>query len=1113
MSANIKKRSEMNKIVKFIKKAGMVDLPANYRWNAIAQVDKNLDIIYDFMEQIGFNQGELDLTAMFEFPSYKKITEKFKQQAKTRGYRGRVNYKKMGKMFHQNVRVKIKYETKGRDRWINREKTFFIVKKHPDDVKKLVDRFIKSFPGQGEDYIKILEVQETPSKEITSKTWADVKLQLASAPQVFWKDKKGECMFDQNASEKGTCVIDYLERMSNTKTSGKFRAKKTIGKRDEIIDELSCSFPGQENDPEKDGVSAQEIYDYCVKKDLSCYLIDEDEKLRFCNQRKKDTFIPALIALCANGHLYPIVSKMARKSIVESNKGGGKFLFKEESNIKYDNFENVVLKEEDPVPILNKEKQIYICSSTDQIFNYYLHYLVNNNIKYKYRASSNGMVQFTIEKQNSKFVLNPFYEELKNYLEKPKFDDNLPKIYNPVLEELKIDHNIKSVFSNEELWDNITKNIVKSAFNYTHEKGCSVTDITIDKNKAYSCVLKNLDYILKCNPRDVPKIFTSTTNIVYNALYWVNELPTTTEGKILINRKGWYIQPIISKALEDKHITRENITHILSCSSSEKNPYTPFIDTLYKKYGNSAKLLINSFIGTFGKTYSDRGKLYISKKIEHIVKYDEKQFYEEKKIKPITVNSNEQTYYITQVKDRTKQYSTSVIVNAQIIQQNRLTIYNMVKKVGGVLKAVKTDAITVSNPSYIPPNEPDNILGWKIEKTKSKKPPSNDTRFTYNKPKIILPVRPISKIENKTFRDEWNTEECTKELNSVKGNIFLDGQAGTGKTHLVKELVKLDEDHTIVVAPTHCAKSNYTNSETIHSFLCIDITGKTIGRRSYKKYNKIILDECSMVGTELFSKIIELSQLNPHLKFILVGDFKQLEPVNDKSSLSMWKYFIKHHYELQICKRAEDQETFEINKKLRNHQEVPLETFIYTDDYTKNKLNLCHTNAERKHINNECIKKYACGEIYSSRATFGGGQSPRDDIDEALAEAREESEESEEDEEEKELHTLYKGMPIMLLKTIQKLNIFNGYMFEIIDIVEKDRIRLKRINNWSSEEYQVPWIRLKDFVPCYCMTIHKSQGQTFRDNYTIHGYEHLNPTMKYVAVSRCKNIAQISITK
>ncbi len=1092
MSANIQKRSEMNKIVKFIKKVGMIELPPSYRWNAIAQVDKNLDRIYEFMSEVGFNQGELDLTAMFEFPSYKKITEKFRQEARKRGYKGRLNYKKMGEKFRATVRIKINYEAQVRkDFWIKKEKTFLIVKKHPDDVDKLVDRYVKSFPG-GYEYIRILNVKETPSKQVTAKTWGNVKLKLASAPKVYWKDKKGECMFDQNASENGTCVIDYLERMSNTKTSGNYRARKTIGKRDDIIDDFSCPLPGQkEPDPEKDGVSAQEIYNYCVQKDLSCYLIDEDEKLRYHNQRKKDTKIPAIIALCSNGHLYPIVSKMARKSIVESSKGSGKFFF-EEKKKDDTTVTTIVLKEEDPAPII-KEKQIYICQSTGQIFNYYLHYLCNTNIKHKYRASSNGMVQFTIENKNSKFVLNPLYEELKNYIEKPKFDDNLPKIYNPILEELKIDQfSTKSVFNSEELWNNITKNIVKSAFSYTHEKGCSVTDITIDKNKAYSLILKNLAYILKCNPSDVPKSFTNTTNIVYNALYWVNDPPTTTQGKILINRKGWYIQPIISKALEDNHITRENITHILSCSSSEKNPYTPFVDTLYKKYGDSAKLLVNSFIGTFGRTYSDRGKLYIAKDLEHIVKYDENQFYEEKTIKPTTINGEEQTYYITQVKDRTKQFSTSVIVNAQVVQQNRLTMYNMTKRVGGTIKAIKTDAITVEKPNWKPPNEPDNFDGWKIEKTKSKKPPSNDTRFTTSKPKIIPPLLPVSKIEYKTFKDEWNTEECAKELREAKGNIFLDGQAGTGKTHLVKELIKLDEEKIFVVAPTHCAKSNYEKGETIHSFLCIDINGKTTGRRNYKKYNTIILDECSMIGTELFSKIIELSQLNPHIKFILVGDFKQLDPVNDKSSLDMWKYFIKNHYELQICKRAEDQETFEINKLLRNGKKVSSDTFRYTEDYTKNKINLCHTNAERKYINNECIKKYACGDIYSSR----------DDI-----------EESEEDEEERELHTLYKGMPIMLLRTIQKLDIYNGYMFEIIDIVEKDRIRLRRINNWSTQGYEVPWLRLKDFVPCYCMTIHKSQGQTFTQPYTIHGYEHLNPTMKYVAVSRCKNIEQISITK
>jgi len=1100
MSADIRKRAEMNKIVKFIEKTGLIKLPASYRWNAKEQVPLNQDRIIEFLERLDFSEDKIFNVGIFKFPKFQKIVNRFKLVAKQKGYKGRVNYKEMGKKFQEYVKVKIKYKVQVRtDVWIDREKTFFIIKKHPNDKYKLADRFVKSFQA-GEDYIEIIDIQETPSVQITSKTWEDVKLKLASAPKIYWQDKNGECMFDQNASEQGTCVIDYLERMSNTKTGKHYRARKTIGDREDIIDDLTCSFPGQQNDPVRDGVSALDIYNYCVQKDLSCYLIDSDQKLRFHNQRKKDTKIPALIALCDNGHLYPITSKYARKSIVEKTKeAGGKFIF-QETEINDKKFKIVVLKEEDPPPLLNQEYTIYICKSTEQIFNYYLYYLTNTNIKHKYKASSGGMTQFTVEKENIKFVLNPLYEELKKYIDEPKFNDNLPKVYNPVLEELNIDHfNVKSVFQSEELWDNITKNIVKSAFNYTHEKGCSKDDITIDKNKAYSCVLKNLDYILKCNPSDVPEVFTSSTNIVYNALYFINEPPTTIEGKILINRKGWYTQPIISKALEDKHITPENITHILPCSSTEQNPYVPFIDTLYKEYKNDAKLLINYFIGNFGRTHSDRGKLYITKELDHIVSYDEKQFYEEKKIKPITIGEKEHTYYITQVRDRTKQYSTSVILNAQIVQQNRLTMYNMAKRVGGILKAVKTDAITVSNPSWKPPHEPDNIDGWKIEKTKGKKPPSNDTRIRQDKPEILSPVKPVSKIEYRTFKDEWNTEECAKELHSVKGNIFLDGQAGTGKTHLVKKLVELDKKHTFVIAPTHCAKANYVKSETIHSFLCVDIYGNQIGRRNYKPYHTLILDECSMIGSNLFSKIIELSQLQPHIKFILVGDFKQLDPVNDSSSLDMWKYFINHHYELQICKRAENKETFDINKKLRNYQPVSLDTFNSTDDYTENKLNLCHTNAERRYINNQCIKKYACGDIYNI-------------IDE-VEEAEAKEDETEETIKRKELHTLYKGMPIMLLKTIQKLKIYNGYMFEVIDIVEKEYITIKRINNWCSQEYDVGWNRLKDFVPCYCMTIHKSQGQTFTQPYTIHGYEQLNPTMKYVAVSRCKKIEQISITK
>lgn len=1104
---NIKKRSEMNKIVKFAQKAGLLTLPSSYRWNKVSEIDNNQERIYSFMEKLGYSQGTLDLTGMYEFPTYKSIVHRFKSLAKEKGYKGRINYKKMGKLFPNVVQVRILYNKKIGDNWIPQPaKVGILDKKHPDDVDKLVKRFLDGF-HQGVEYIEIVDVQESPSAEINAKQWQDVKLKLASAPNIFWQDNKGECMFDQNSSEKGTCVVDFLEKMSNTKSSGKYRARKTIGSREDIIDDLTPMF-GDSN-PETDGVSAQELYDYCVNKDISCYLIDSDQKLRFNYQRKKDSKIPAIIAMCQEGHLYPIISKITRKSIVESAKGnGGKFMLsnKKESGIEHQ--VHIISETDTPpnnFPIHNTNyRHTYICSCPEQLLTFYLNYRENTNQIYKYTSSSKGMTSFTY-RPDIKFILNPLYEIASKFIDNPKPRDNLHTILNPILEELKLNNiNTKSVFQSEEVWLNINNNIVKSAYNYIHPDGTTSSDITIDKNKAYSCVLKNIDTILICNPTDIPCKY-SGEEIISTALYWVDNIPATTISNILISKRGWYIASIVSEALKDNHITRSDITHIINCSSSIENPYRPFVDALYKKYGNEAKILANSFVGMFGKIYSDKGKLYITKKLEHIVKYDEEQFYQEKKFKTFKTG-DEKTYYITLVQDKTLRYETSVIFNAQIVQTNRLNMYNMAKRVGGTLKAVKTDSITVSTPSWQPLHQPNNMDAWKIENTKIVKPKE---KLVSETKKIIIPkqIAPLL-TKSKVFKNEWDIEACIREINSLTGNIIIDGGAGTGKTFLANKLAHVFSLETEIITPTHCAKSKYSGAQTIHSFLGIDIFGKKIARISYKHIKRVIVDECSMIGVELFSQLVLLSQNNPHIQFILVGDFKQLQPVNDSSSIEMWKYFLSHHYELKVCKRAEDIETFNINEQLREHRQIPSDTFQITKDITKNMINLCKTNAERRYINNECIKKYQpAAEIYKIRDEF------------------EYSEESDEDKiRKKELHTIYKGMPIMLLKTIKNCpaydcdgqqgfdSIFNGYKFEIIDYKPKQQIIVKKLDCNNSFRYIIGWDRLKDFVPCYAMTVHKAQGQTITKPYTIHNYNQMCPTMKYVAVSRCKNYNQIFIS-
>ena len=145
-------------------------------------------------------------------------------------------------------------------------------------------------------------------------------------------------------------------------------------------------------------------------------------------------------------------------------------------------------------------------------------------------------------------------------------------------------------------------------------------------------------------------------------------------------------------------------------------------------------------------------------------------------------------------------------------------------------------------------------------------------------------------------------------------SIFtLSGAAGTGKTTVVQEIIRMFKDKykIIVSAPTHKAKEvigEITNlrAETIHSLLGlrpnIDLETFDPNNPTYQQLveERIssadihIIDECSMINKELFKMLIKKATLYKK-RIIFIGDIYQLPPVNEKLSLT---FMVKHKYEL-----------------------------------------------------------------------------------------------------------------------------------------------------------------------------------------------------------------------
>lgn len=172
-------------------------------------------------------------------------------------------------------------------------------------------------------------------------------------------------------------------------------------------------------------------------------------------------------------------------------------------------------------------------------------------------------------------------------------------------------------------------------------------------------------------------------------------------------------------------------------------------------------------------------------------------------------------------------------------------------------------------------------------------------------------------LNPKKFNDNGLSNDQTKALESllewalrVKNNrdesIFytLAGYAGTGKTTLVSYFLKAitsqgyRSSRICVCAPTHKAKkviadkTGWDIQETLQALLGLKLdvnledfdvnspTFNSIGERKIRDYDLVIVDESSMVNTDLYTTIVDCAK-GSGTKVLFVGDAKQLNPVKE----------------------------------------------------------------------------------------------------------------------------------------------------------------------------------------------------------------------------------------
>lgn len=169
-------------------------------------------------------------------------------------------------------------------------------------------------------------------------------------------------------------------------------------------------------------------------------------------------------------------------------------------------------------------------------------------------------------------------------------------------------------------------------------------------------------------------------------------------------------------------------------------------------------------------------------------------------------------------------------------------------------------------------------------------------------------------------------------------NIFITGPGGTGKSFLIKQMVKwssINGKRISVCALTGCAAVLLEcNAKTIHSWSSIGL-GKTpvdklayrISRNSKKLYkwkntDILIVDEVSMMSKKIFELLDSLGKTLRHndkpfggIQLVFSGDFFQLPPVGDKDDdetrqfcfeSPLWKRTFEEEIQLKSIFRQKD---------------------------------------------------------------------------------------------------------------------------------------------------------------------------------------------------------------
>jgi ATP-dependent exoDNAse (exonuclease V) alpha subunit len=393
--------------------------------------------------------------------------------------------------------------------------------------------------------------------------------------------------------------------------------------------------------------------------------------------------------------------------------------------------------------------------------------------------------------------------------------------------------------------------------------------------------------------------------------------------------------------------------------------------------------------------------------------------------------------------------------------------------------------------------------------------------------------------------------EILETLESTNANYFLSGQAGTGKSLVLREFVKNTKKNVVVCAPTGLAAA-HVDGVTIHSLFHLPVQEHFIGYgpmphpetdKVLARVDAIVVDEASMVRADMLDAIDKRLQLAREetrafgdTQIIMIGDLLQLPPVvtPDSRQPIAEHYASEFFFDADVCQRTEFT-TIALTEVLRQNDARFISALkrarigkIHPQDLAlmneRVALGVATTDVPTPVLatKNVTVKDHndrGLESLPGKPTTFireWRGKDGADPPADAPCERR--------------IH-LKVGCPVLFVRNDPELGVNNGTTGIVLD-VDEDQVVVDTKHGelevepvkWQVHEYHVgsggiELTKLGEFLQLplrlgFAMTVHRAQGQTY-DQATVDFAEGrpFASGQGYVAVSRIRALDGLTLTK